>query len=475
MHRPRRLLCSLLPVALAACTGDPADTGETRPTASTLPDRYDFQDRFGDGSSVSYSGQTFRHLLVHDLGSYLDGLTGRIDAGFYPEPGDIRAELTFYLAFDSSTSAGIAHAYASDPAPLQATYGEVATDKDLLGKLAGNDPEGQSVDWNTGFVGWSEPGVTSPESLVWRWVDEIDAAGVAWANGDRARDPSGAVVPAVFVSADGRNRQELLAKFLTGAVAYSQAADDYLDDDRPDAGLNSPHGANEADAPYSSLEHAWDEAFGYFGAARDLGLRPLDAVADPGYADTLPADGAIDLTAEVNWSPATYAAKRDLGGPVPTDYARTAFSAFVAGRALLAATPEPLDADQQAALAAHRDAALGAWETAMAATLVHYLNETLVETLRADTPEYDFATHAEAWSEAKGIALSLQFNPRCPLTDAERAALNDQLGLAPVLGTASPDARAAAADALRAAKATLATAYALPAENLGGDDGLGGW
>ncbi len=351
----------------------------------------------------------------------------------------------------------------------------MSTDKDLVSKIAGNDPAGQHEDWTTDFVGWPHPSVTTPESLVRLWFAEIDAAAVAWSNGVVPVDPDGAPVPAVYVSADGVDRQQLLQKFLLGAVAFSQGADDYLDDDLAGSGLLAPHAEAETDKPYSSLEHAWDEAFGYFGAARDYPAFSDELVASPTYADTFEPDGAIDLTSEVNWGHSQNAAKRDLGAVVATNFTAEAWEGFAGGRALLARVEGEPTADQLAELKAYRDQAVGAWEAAIGATVVHYVNDVLREMGELGTPDYSFGDHAKAWSELKGFALSFQFNPRSPLSDDDFAELHDLLGTAPVLGDASPAELDQYRADLRAARQLVGDAFGFDAGNLGDDHGEGGW
>ena len=62
-------------------------------------------------------------------------------------------------------------------------------------------------------------------------------------------------------------------------------------------------------------------------------------------------------------------------------------------------------------LKAHRDAALSAWEKAIAATVVHYINDVIGD---MEAEDYSFYDHAKHWSEMKGFALSFQFNRRSP-------------------------------------------------------------
>lgn len=459
---------------VAAC-GDggadlPAGIGDTGAGLGEVPDTYAFTSRFDAGSSVSFGGQTFRHVLVDDLKTHLGGLTARLNAGFFPNPGDVEAELDFYLSFDSSTSGFVPIGVRTTPPPLQETYDDLSTNKNLVEKLAGNDPVGQHADWTTEFVGW--PGASSPEGLVRDWFAEIDAAAVAWSQGRIPVGPDGAPVPAVFVTADGRDLQQLTQKFLLGAVAFSQGVDDYLDDTEPGKGLLSSNAGPDGAANYTPLEHAWDEGFGYFGAAIDYPSRTDAEIAATPYAD-VNADGAIDLGTEVTWGHAQNAAKRDDGAVVPIDLTGQAWEGFVMGRKRITDTPGELDEAQLAELRRYRDQAVFAWEAAIAATVVHYVNEVLKDGAAFGTASYAFGDHAKHWSEMKGFALSLQFNPRSPLSDAQFVELHDLLGTAPVLpGSAgAQDADAA----LIAARTLLGTAYGFDLDNLGGPDGENGW
>lgn len=501
MLRPALWSALSLSLSLVACGGKDADTGvgadtdtdadtdvDTDPDTDTdagtdtdpsdHPHSYRFDSAFGDGDSVSYPGQVFRQVLIGDMKSHLGGMTARIDAGdWYPVAGEASGELEFYLSFDSSTSGGVPIYVATDPAPLQSVYDDISTDKDLLGKLAGNDPVGQHEDWSTGFVGVGEPGSTNPEALVRAWFAEIDAQAVSWSNGDVPLDPSGAPVPAVYVTPDGRDLQQLLEKFLRASVSFSQGADDYLDDDLEGKGLRADHTAAEEGEPFTALEHQWDEGFGYFGASRSYDTWTDAEIADLGALDD-DGDGAIDLTREMAFGHSLNAAKRDLGSATeaPTDLTAAAFGSFLAGRRLLSETAgAELTAGQREALYDHRDAAVRAWEEAIAASVVHYINGTLGDLAVMGTGDYDFGAHAKHWSEMKGFALSFQFNPRSPMGDADFIRLHQLLGDAPVLAGAGDDARAAAAADLRAARALIGAAYGFDARNLGDDDGNGGW
>jgi hypothetical protein len=229
----------------------------------------------------------------------------------------------------------------------------------------------------------------------------------------------------------------------------------------------------EEGKPYTALEHAWDEGFGYFGASVDYCGGDDKVIADVGWSDTVSEDGAVDLLTEVCWGHSVNAAKRDRAGLLSVDLTAESWAGFLEGRALIASVDGELSADQLDALRAHRDRAVGAWELTIATSVVHYLNETLVAMRDEADETYDFAEHAKVWSEAKGFALGLQFNPRSRLSDDDFAALHAHLGDAPVL-PGDPEAVTEARAGLRAARALLGEAYGLEASVLGDEDGLNG-
>jgi hypothetical protein len=241
---------------------------------------------------------------------------------------------------------------------------------------------------------------------------------------------------------------------LFGVVTFSQGADDYTDYDATDAfgndlvagkkGLFADNTALAMDKNYTSLEHVWDEGFGYFGAAADYLVYTDDEIAGKGGRDNYQGhhdtddDGKIDLVSEYNWGHSVNAAKRDRNHT--TDLTTEAFGAFHAGRALIASVEGELTEAQMTQLKCHSDTAITAWEKAIAATVIHYINDTIAD-MDAPAADYQFYDHAKHWSELKGFALSFQFNRRSPMTAEQFAALHAAIGTAPALpGAANFDA-----------------------------------
>lgn len=470
-------------VALVGCGPLPPDQqpdgGHNHPTdggnppadgGTNVPDIYEFNGRGSMQSSVAYTGQTLRHVLIEDLKTEIGNLTALIDNNMItPAQGTIVQRLDFYYELDMS-GADVAPLLSTTPAPLQTKYSEIGS-ANLTSKIAGNDdPQKQHKNWATDLKGWA--GATSPEGLVRDWFGQIEQLAIDRANGTIPMDPSGMPISKVHVTADGVDLQQIIQKFLGGAISLSQAADDYLDE-----GLDADHSMVVSGKTYTNLEHQWDEGFGYFGASRDYLLR-TDAEVSSSPAFDSNGDGKIDLLTEYSYGHSQNAAKRDNGSAAtaPTHFSEDAMKAFLAGRALLASTNDALSAEQKAKLVEHRDAALLAWEKAIAASAVHYINDVLGDMNKFNTAEYKFLDHAKHWSELKGFALSLQFNPHSPLTDAQFDELHQKLGDKPVLpNAANPADIAAYKTALREARAILGTAYGFDAANLGDDNGQNGW
>jgi len=224
-----------------------------------------------------------------------------------------------------------------------------------------------------------------------------------------------------------------------GAVTFSQAADDYLDDDLADKGLNADNSGPKTGKNYTSLEHAWDEGYGYWGAARDYGQYSDEEIAGKGgrddwsqYHDTN-GDDEIDLMTEHNFGFSINAAKRDYGSSsCGFDLTGAANYGFYKGRELITGITGALSEDQMDELVGYRNLIIESWEKAIAATVIHYINDCLDDMKLLDG-DFEFYTYAKHWSEAKGFALSFQFNRLSPVGDEDFKQLHTLLRDAPEL------------------------------------------
>jgi len=467
LRRALLLACATLlaTTGLTACD-DGGGTGDNG--VIETPETYQFESAFEDGaSSVSYSGQIARQVLISDLNDYISDLSDMIDAGdFAPtSDGEVVGALDFFYRFDSDANGDTAIRLETDPPTLQSTYNDISSGKDLVGKTAGNDDVTDHKDWSMAFSGWSDDTISqyggsidSPEGLIVAYFETIEENALGRVNGDLRMGPDGQTLP-VYVTESGLDLKQLTQKFLLGAVNLSQGTDDYLDDDVDGKGLLSDNTGPDDGDPYSALEHQWDEGIGYFGAARAYLQMSDDLIADTGYQD-VDGDGAIDLQSEYNFSASVNAAKRDRGSSTGTNYTRDAMEAFLAGRALInARAGQALTEEEMISLQGYRNDAVFAWEAAIGATIVHYINDTLEDMDAFGTDDYDFLDHAKHWSEMKGFALGLQFNPRSPVSDMQFAELHGLIGDAPVLPDADSGAIDSYRDDLLAARALLQDAY----------------
>ena len=463
------VIAGLAGLGMAACGSDDDDPMMMNPPTDP-PATYTFESRFESGvSSVSYSGQTKRHLLIRAIGDYLANLT---DQDFpAPQPGAVVEALDFFYLFKDR---------GADPAdPLDVDVGPLSTRQTTwgdLGSLASLQEKMPEVDagFTGSVVGWGDDSLAPEEVLrdMFRRVEDLVFARVG---GAIPRDPNGVNIPVPFVSAEGHDYRQLILKYLLGAVALSQGADDYLDDDIDGKGLLSDNTRAVENRPYSALEHVWDEGFGYFGAARNYGDYTDDEIASAGGrngwqgAHDSDGDGRIDLTSELNQGASINAAKRDRGSAAtsPTDFTQEAWDAFREGRHLITQADGDLSSADLATLRSLRDTALLAWERAIAATAVHYVNETIADMEAHGTTNYDFLDHAKHWSELKGFMLALQFDVRhSPMTPAQLADIHRLIRTAPVLPTATSTSIEGYRQDLLEARSILGEAFSFSTANL---------
>lgn len=417
---------------------------------------YSFQN-IADEETVAYSGQVFRHLLINDVKAYLEALEIRLNTEVV-SPGDVSTDLRFYFQDikDIDVSMVPHQFYSGAFGLLQSSYGDVSSGKNLFEKIAGADTVTDHRDWQSEFVGWDDERITSPESLVLHWTEALDAQATNWTE-------LSTQVPKVYVSPDGLDYSQLLRTFLLGAVAFSQGTDDYLDDDVDGKGLLSSHIPVEGQ-PYSDLEHAWDEGFGYFGAARDYSLWSDEDLDAASYADRN-EDGMIDLKTEVSWGHSRDAGQRDLGSNFETDFTLQAWGAFWRGRRLLHDTVgAELTEEQLTELTVYRDEAVSAWEKVIVANVIHYLNQTLQD-IDNDVELYQLASD---WSQMKGFALSMQFNPHSPLQSEGFSDIHNMIGM-------HPERTSDYMAVLVQVRELLVEVYRIEATNIGDANGENGW
>jgi hypothetical protein len=453
-------------------------------TVNDLLDTYKFESKLITGeSSVGYSGQIARHALIAELTNYIgSGLQADINAnidGFAQDKDAIIAKLNSYFSTTSNQYVNnFSLTFLADTKQPYITNISSSA-KNLVGKIAGNDASRMRKDWTDGtsFVGASA-GMT-PETLVDAYFDQL-ADNAVNAN-IRLDEATNSPITKVYVNTDGTDLKQLLQKFLLMSITYSQATDDYLDEGLAIDNID-PRGTGKAD---TALEHGFDEGFGYFGAARNYLEYTDKEIAGKVKADDATTgrvdwngkhdtdgDGLFDLTSEVNLGSSSNAAKRDIGSASnanPTDYTKDAMEAFLSARKIINDNVGTVfTAEQTTALETQRDNIVHAWEKAIAATVVHYIND-LRSDLAKSGDDYNYEDVAKHWSEMKGFALGLQFNPHSPITDAQFAEIHGYFGQKPVLlpfGYTDRTAVTAYIANLEKARDILEAALSLDAENV---------
>ena len=430
-------------VGLNACSKS-SDSSKLFLAQLSVPATYNFESRFNTGEeSASYSGQVTRQVLIADLNTEISTkLEERIASGTWnsdTSKADILAVMNSYFVSGTDAVGDNNLLLTTTPATLQTTYNEISSDKNLVGKLAGNDSSTDHKDWDNGdFTGWN---IASPQALIENWFDTIADNTVEKATGvDRTFSDTGESLK-VYHTQDGLDLKQLVQKFLLVAVTFSQGSDDYLDDATEGKGLLTDNTQADGEGKaYSKLEHQYDEGFGYFGAARDyLAYSDEEIASSTSYKDTN-EDSQLDLNGEYNFALSTNAAKRDLGSTTDTDFTTDAMTAFLTGRTLIARAGDDGDGAltslEMEILQEQRDIAVSSWEKAISATVVHYINDTLADMDKSDAADnsYSYLDHVKHWSEMKGFSLGLQCNPRSPMHEGSRLAdFNTYIGERPAL------------------------------------------
>ena len=455
---------------------------------------YAFNNANGE-SSVAYSGQVARHAAMVQIKSLMGKLNNETVGaaeGQKTAAAAITEIKSFLLTNDSilENTLGFAESVNAEQTTLGAISGSLKKVAGEGGKIAGRDATYMHKDWiqEGTMVGWSEFGsqAKTPEGLALHFVDLLEAQLEMFESGSSItaeHNGHSVTLNKLYVTPEGLDLAQLVQKHLNGAVALSQGADDYLDElligDK-----SADNSALAEGKDYTELEHKFDEGYGYFGAAINYLEYSDDEIAGKGgreefgngYND-FDGDGKIDLNSEYNFGNSTNAAKRDRGtkgNAHPTDFTAQAQLAFIEARKLIndnvGTDVAQWATEDQERLEALRDQAILAWEKSIAATVVHYINDTIsdddgdiFDIASGDFTAEQFYTVAKHWSEMKGFALNFQFNPHSPVTAENFANIHELMGDKPVLSADGVDAYKAD---LEQARDIIAAAYGFDAENV---------
>ncbi len=356
-------------------------------------------------SSVSYGGQIARHALHNSLKKLIKKTS--------TDNSDVtRVEMNTYF---TSTDAGraIIDPVSKDGFPiLQTNIDELSKGKNL-----------ESSAYKGAISGW--PGSLSGAEVL---ADMIDKANQTNAG---------------FDAINGYDYIQLISKFTMGAVFYNKAVNHYLDE-KLEAGAYPNNTPYKEGVPYTGKEHVWDEAFGYFGApAHSLNLTPKEIVQivklNPEYLEKADfnKDGKVDLTSEMAYAHAYYAASIDSSGG--TEYFHKIVQAFYDGRSLIKnAKGEILSEEELKQLHAYADTIKTAWQQVIAEAAFKYAGSVYRDLATLDAASQTggdvkkaFRNYVKHWGELKGFALSLSASGQD--LGATEVQLNRLIGFSPVL------------------------------------------
>ncbi len=397
---------------------------EIQSVMSNAPKIYEFKSQFDQKDSVDYTGQTFRQILIEELKGFMVSQKRGNYAGTKDEAREAMLSYIDFNPKNSSTVPGAINgtslftmkAYFLDKTEAPLAEGFIFDDlqnpgKKLLDKLAGNDNPLR----RGSLKGWDDK-IKTPQELLFSFVDELATNA---SEGNTFTVPNGNLpvqrIDAADTTTDGRNLTELTQKFLQGAVSYSQAAEDYLSTNLgPKKGLNVDNELKyEPNANHTALEHFFDEAYGYFGGARDVALYK-DAEQSGGLSRDTNNDGSISLLKEKNHGLAKNFSRVDLAiKDQSLDLSKEVSEAFLKGRYLITMKPT----NYRPYVIAQARVALGAWEKTIGIVSAIYLGHMIKMYEAYGTENYNFKNLAKFFSEMKGFSLSLQFNPTAIMSD----------------------------------------------------------
>ncbi|PWN05317.1 DUF4856 domain-containing protein [Rhodohalobacter mucosus] len=346
----------LLAFILVSCVND-----NNTEVAIDEPEVYEFT-RNGS-STVSFSGQTARILMAEELISTMMDFDGATES------------LLLQMYRNRDASGGNADPFSNPElnSETKSIKEKVAASEDYFSSNAS-----ESVQIRNEFESW----ISGQVSEVFPNENTLASPGQAGqiADGTSVR----------YVNAQGLEYNQMVTKSLIGALMTDQMLNNYLSSSVLDAGTNREDNDNEVlvdGTSYTTMEHKWDEAYGYlFGAASNQ----ADPLTELGSADSF-LDKYLGRVENDD----------DFAG-----IAEEIFNAFKRGRAAIVAGAYDVR-DEQAEIIRQRISEI------IGIRAVFYL-ESAKTILEGNSPDYGAIFHD--LSEAYGFIYSLQFT-RVPGSD----------------------------------------------------------
>ena len=265
---------SIISLAITSCSDN--EENPIAPLNYETPAAYTFG-RNGN-TSVNYSGQTTRLIMLEEMGNYIKLATTN---------GTIADEIVLSDMFANTNNRFSIEALNTSGKQLK---DKTAASKDYFSLLLGG---GSTVE--QGFVrSFFENQFTNAQNASQGSNASAGFAGF-YLDGSSKR---------LFAS-HGLEPQQLLLKGLMGACLLDQICNNYLSENKLDESSNRENNTNkvvEANKNYTTMEHNWDEAYGYIYGNDNLSVAPnvfkywsdyINEVNDDSDFNTLKAD--IDL------------------------------------------------------------------------------------------------------------------------------------------------------------------------------------
>ncbi|MCG9790944.1 DUF4856 domain-containing protein [Flavobacterium algicola] len=243
-------------LSLTSCSSDNDDNT----TNYTVPTEYSFERN--STTSVDYSGQTSRLLMLEEMGAYISAAAKNKTV----------ADVTVLSNMYSNTNNAFSN-----------------TDLNTSGKQL-KDKTAASKDYFSTFLG----GGSTTEKLAVQLFFETQLANAFKASAlpqvQASAGVSGAYLDGTssrLFAANGLEPQQILLKGMMGASFMDQVVNNYLSTAKLDDAMNKDNNTNkvlETGSNYTTMEHNWDEAYGYiYGAG---GSKYWDSYINQVNADT---------------------------------------------------------------------------------------------------------------------------------------------------------------------------------------------
>ena len=360
--------------------------GECDNAGIEYPDYYEFNDYNGN-STVRYSGQVVRNIIVDDMKDYVYSNPEFLVSMYENDETNLAREISFLPEEVNS---------------IQVTYGDISTSR-LSNKIAQiSDNNGVS---NIEVYGYN----MEPDQLMMSWFESANSG---------------------TYTLDGLNLAHMIQKGLLGMVIYYQGISKYLGNLFL-ADNSEPYGDNY----YTQMEHYWDESFGYFGASKDYLYRNFSEVMQ-GYNDTN-NDNLIDFLSEVSTGYSVITVKRDNDSFGHYNFKDAIVNAYLNGRTQITCGGSEAEIDVQ------RQIIINNWEKVIAATTIHYINDTIndIDDSSQWVNSWDSsciytheicADYSKHFSKMRATAIALQYNRYKMISDSDLYYLYDLMQTAPI-------------------------------------------